>query len=325
LELKSLIVKVSTPWQHRFLESQAESWNETHQFKFEVDNNCKECDFWIVWGGLKNSIDSERTYCPKENVIFLTDEVHDQKVYYQSFLNQFSAVITPRTDLDHCNILNSHELNTWHLHKSFIEVSEPGLIKKSKTISIVSSDLTDLPGHKKRFAFVNKIIGHFKDEIDVFGRGFRFIDDKWDALAPYKYSIAIENNSVPGYFTEKLTECYLAQTYPIYYGAPDIDKYFSLDSMLKIDIDDFQSSIYKIEKLIAEDGYESCQSSLVEEKYKYLNNYHLFPGLIKILKTRFSSYFESPSRRKSILIKSQNTFMPYYTYRKIFKTVKKVF
>jgi hypothetical protein len=34
-------------------------------------------------------------------------------------------------------------------------------------------------------------------EFDLYGRGFCSIEDKWDGLAPYRYSLAIENFSGP--------------------------------------------------------------------------------------------------------------------------------
>ena len=38
-------------------------------------------------------------------------------------------------------------------------------------------------------------------------------------LSNYKFNIAFENSQAPGYITEKLTDCYLANTVPIYWGS----------------------------------------------------------------------------------------------------------
>ncbi|MFV0444345.1 MAG: hypothetical protein ACK5Q5_12315, partial [Planctomycetaceae bacterium] len=52
------------------------------------------------------------------------------------------------------------------------------------------------------------------------------------ALAPFRFSIAMENASSNLYFTEKLVDCLLLETIPIYYGCPAIDSLFDPRGML---------------------------------------------------------------------------------------------
>ena len=40
--------------------------------------------------------------------------------------------------------------------------------------------------------------------------------------------IAFENTKFPGYVTEKIIEAWASGTIPIYYGDPEIEKYFNL-------------------------------------------------------------------------------------------------
>ncbi len=40
------------------------------------------------------------------------------------------------------------------------------------------------------------------------------------ALAPYKFGVAFENHSRPGYVTEKIAQCFLAGNVPVYWGDP---------------------------------------------------------------------------------------------------------
>ena len=53
------------------------------------------------------------------------------------------------------------------------------------------------------------------------------VDDKMAFQSKYKFSIAFENTSYPGYSTEKLMEAFAAGTIPIYYGDPDIIQDFN--------------------------------------------------------------------------------------------------
>jgi hypothetical protein len=60
-----------------------------------------------------------------------------------------------------------------------------------------------------------------------------YIDLAVNLYAPYKFVIAFENtNLTEGYFTEKLSNAYLAHAVPIYWGAPDIEKYINPKSMI---------------------------------------------------------------------------------------------
>lgn len=313
------VIKLTTPWRHPFLRQQLNP--QIVDYKFEIDNGCDECDYWIVWGDIPNEFEKMTVKCPPSNVIYMTDEAHEKKQFSQKFIDQFNYVITCRDDLYHKNLVKAHEINHWQLNKSFDEVNNSAKIPKTRSLSVICSDLTILAGHKKRFAFVNKLIGHFKDRLDVFGRGFNPIDNKWDALSPYKYSIAIENSAIPGYFTEKLTECYLAHTLPIYYGAPDITDYFDPDSLLKIDIDDYKSSILLIEKLLEEDPWDQLQNTLIEQKLLYLNKYQLFPALCNVV----AGLGNSQGFKKRNTIKGHETYCDNYRLRMIYKQVKQRF
>lgn len=311
------IIKLTTAWGHPFLKNQLNP--QLKQHRFEIDNNCDECDYWIIWGDLPLGVEKMIVKCPTENILYMTDEVHERKTFVQSFLDQFPHILTCRDDLSHKHLIRTPEINHWHLNKTFQDLYHTNKISKTKKLSVVCSDLTLLIGHKKRYGFVNKMIGHFKDQIDVFGRGFNPIDDKWEALAPYKYSIAIENSMVNGYFTEKLTECYLAQTFPIYYGAPDIATYYDPNSMLQIDINDYKNAILKIEHLLETDPWEKSQDLIIEQKNKYLENLHLFPALAKIID---SLRINEKSIIRKNKIYGHETFSSYYVIRKFWNMHK---
>lgn len=300
------VVKVSTPWTHIDFNTRVSNLHTASKYTFDFSDTCRSCDFWIVWGGIKT--ERETVECPPQNVIYLTDEVHEGRFFNKNFLDQFAAIITCRTDIDHQSVIASHELNTWMVDKDFDSLYTNDTIPKTKVLSVVCSDQTWLPGHKLRYAFVNKLIGHFKDKLDVFGRGFNPITDKYDALAPYKYSIAIENAAMPGYFTEKITDCYLTHTFPIYYGCPDIDTYFDPASFLLIEPLNYKESILKIEQLIEVDTFQKVLPLLQLEKRKYLNEYHIFNRLEWILENQFAIL----PPRQAVCIKGERYFQRGY-------------
>jgi hypothetical protein len=314
LSTDKIVIKLTTPWKHPFFYSHTPNGTGIiGDYKFEIDNDIKECDFWIVWGGLNPTVEFDKVKCPAENVIFLTDEVHVDRRFYQGFLDQFPTVVTPRKDIEHQNVIFWHELNTWHLNKSFDELISLDRLEKTKTLSVISSNLFALEGHRKRFEFINRLIGHFKDKLDAYGRGIKPFNDKFETLAPYKYCLAIENSFVPGYFTEKISECFLGLTVPLYYGCPDISSYFNPESFYNIDIYDYKRSILEIERIIEEDEYEKKLPYLIEAKNTYLTKYDVFHGIVKLIEQKF----ELQSAKKNIKIYREARFEKFYRLKRI--------
>jgi hypothetical protein len=88
--------------------------------------------------------------------------------------------------------------------------------------------------------------------LDWYCKGENPIENKWDGLKAYKYSIAIENSAHLHYFTEKIMDCFLALSMPIYWGCPNILDYFPEKAIILIDINDFTGAITRIEQAIEE-------------------------------------------------------------------------
>ena len=154
--------------------------------------------------------------------------------------------------------------------------------KKEKLISVITSDLAVSRGHINRLKFVKKLKEHFGNQIDVFGHGFNEFEDKWDILSKYKYHICIENCSEPYYWTEKISDCFLAGCFPFYYGCKNFADYFPEESYLPIDICDFDKSIEIINKAIENNIFEKSQDFLQTSKDLVLDKYNMFEHIASI-------------------------------------------
>jgi hypothetical protein len=112
--------------------------------------------------------------------------------------------------------------------------------QKNKLCSFIVSynENNSFPGsiYNQRVNFAKQILATDLD-IDIYGNNWEYsgitdprikgtLKNKKDGLLDYKYSIAIENCTEEGYFTEKLTDCILTDTIPIYFGCPNIKEYF---------------------------------------------------------------------------------------------------
>lgn len=255
-------------------------------FEFFVNSNIRKCDYWVIRGSIQANYSLVK--CPMSNIIFLLDEAYEEAQFPILFLNQFAQVIGPKK-VKHHNYIRHHEMFPWlFLNKRYSSLLQNLTFTKTKEICIIASDATWLQGHKDRFAFVNKLMGHFKDRIDIYGRGFNTFECKFEVLKNYKYSICIENSNLPDYFTEKINECYLADVFPIYFGCTNIQEYYHPNSLLTIDIYDYKKSIEKIEYALQSNFWEKNIVLIRQMKLLYLTKYHLPIGLVELLKKRDS-------------------------------------
>jgi hypothetical protein len=119
-------------------------------------------------------------------------------------------------------------------------------------------------------------------KFDLFGRGFQPVADKWDGLAPYRYSIAVENHSGPDYWTEKIVDCFLAGTMPIYFGATNIADYFPADSFVWLDIDD-PNAPRRVAEIVRSDLAERHREAVAEARRRVLEEHNFFPRFAKLI------------------------------------------
>jgi len=79
--------------------------------------------------------------------------------------------------------------------------------------------------------------------IDVAMPDISIWERKRKFLSPYKFTIAFENYSYPGYNTEKLLDPMMVNSLPIYLGNPQIDRHFNPKSFINaheyVDTSDF--------------------------------------------------------------------------------------
>ena len=287
-------------------------------YRFIIDENLVECDFWIVYSDYK--LISEKVKCNPKNVIFIPAECYNTSPKFaQKFLNQFDTIITVQRELKHKNIIYAHNANPWFINKSFDELISAESPKKTKLMSVVSSNKAFTEGHRKRLDFVQKLKEYYGDQLDVFGRGINDFDDKWDVLADYKYSIAIENDYCEDWVTEKFFDCLYTETLPFYYGCPNLESYVDKKSFVRIDINDFDKTIETINLCIKNDEYQIRKEILSSGKIKSLNRDQFFPFMVSILDTMDSNLKKSkikliPNTKTPNKLKIKSLFKKIYRY-----------
>lgn len=273
--------------------------------KFVLEDSQEEYSHLVVYESFDNKIEIK---CPKENIYLFTGEPPEIKKYDEKYIKQFTKIITCH-ELLNSGVVKYQQSLPWHVGrkqidgekdefgKNYDELKNMPVIKKSKIISVITSNKVMTDGHKKRVEFVSKLKEHFGDKIDVFGRGINEISDKWDAISNYKYHIVLENSSYDDYWTEKLSDCLLGQAYPIYYGAKNLKKYFSEKVFTTIDINDINGSINKIEEVLRNELYEKNLEDILNARTDILDKYNLFPEIYEIIKKEEKS--EKSNKREN--------------------------
>jgi hypothetical protein len=131
---------------------------------------------------------------------------------------------------------------------------------KEKSCSYIASNKAYTNLQKFRVELLQHFYDHQeKYDLDLFGRGHNPLPEleergKLYGLVPYRFSIAIENLQTDHYFSEKLLDCFLTGTIPIYYGARKVSEYFDPNGMIVFN--DLTSLEYILESL-SEDLYNS--------------------------------------------------------------------
>lgn len=186
----------------------------------------------------------------------------------------------------------------WHVSRDFDFLTRCPPPQKVHPLSWITSNLTLLPGHKRRMAFLGRIRG--LSALHLFGRGFTPLVDKWDGLAPYEYSIAFENFSNAHYWTEKLADCYLTWTMPIYFGCTDLSKYFPKDSYIQLDPEMDDPCGFLMD--IIGSGIRNRNLDAIDEARKrVLTDYNFFEWVVREIEADSIRGKGSPSKRLVVL------------------------
>ena len=133
-------------------------------------------------------------------------------------------------------------------------VSEEALLDRKFCSFVVSNVQFGSPMRKLFFERLSKY-----KKVDSGGRWLNNVGspvkNKIEFCKGYKFNIAFENSSYPGYVTEKIVDAYSAGTLPIYYGDPSVGKDFRPESMVCVkDEADIERAVEEVIRLDNDDA-----------------------------------------------------------------------
>jgi len=112
---------------------------------------------------------------------------------------------------------------------------------------------------------------------------------KVEKMSEYKFTFVVENSEIIGYVTEKIINALVAGCIPVYFGAPDIDKYVPSSCF----IDGKKLGIVNSFEYISSMGeddllgyYKNIKDFISSSDSYYLSSYYLADQILKILKDK---------------------------------------
>lgn len=140
--------------------------------------------------------------------------------------------------------------------------------KKFK-LSFIRSSKRELPGHKLRYEIENLFEKEHKYEL-YFPK--QRIDNKDALFNDSMFHITIENSRYENYFTEKIIDCFMSYTIPIYWGCPNISEHFDSNGIIQFNSKEELEAI--LNNLTPEDYLSRLESvkknyEIAKEKYAF--------------------------------------------------------
>jgi hypothetical protein len=202
--------------------------------------------------------------------IFAHDEPNEYFGHHDWILqnyNFFSLILTWNN-----RILRKCPNSTLLLYgEGWVDEEEKSIFKqndKQFEISFIRGKKLLSTGHLLRHQIFNRedeiiIPTKFLGETDM-STSQKLIEGKIKAHQNSMYSLIIENTNHHNYFTEKITDCILMKSIPVYWGCTNIENFYNSEGIIQIYSDD--DAIEKINKLTPE--YYLEKKDIIEENWR---------------------------------------------------------
>ncbi|MBE9168118.1 glycosyltransferase [Pleurocapsales cyanobacterium LEGE 06147] len=229
---------------------------------------------------------------PQEKIIYLLREppleevVERNKANYQSATQYCGYISGPDEFAPHPDYMPA----IWYVENSFQELTEGKIPQKQKRCSWITSGISRTENHRRRLAFL-KLLQQSSFDFDLYGRslpdwanGLGTVQNKWHAMAPYYYNLAIENYADNDlYVSEKLWDALLSWCLPIYYGGSAADKLLPPGSFLRLPSLDRKGLAYIKEVTASLDAWHEAKVKIAEARQIILHQLNLLAWLSKFV------------------------------------------
>lgn len=229
---------------------------------------------------------------PRERTIFLwrepplTEIVHKTIAFYQQAQPYCRYISGPDDYAPTPNYMPA----IWYHNNSFRDLNEMPTPEKVKLCSWITSGISRTANHRQRLDFMQQLQEN-NINCDFYGRNLPTwvqsggeLSNKWYAMAPYYYNLAIENYAQNDwYVSEKLWDALLAWCLPIYYGGAAAERLLPPGSFLKLPSLDRKGLSYIQEVTATPDAWQAARNAIAEARQIILHKLNLLNWLSEFI------------------------------------------
>ncbi len=244
-----------------------------------TEEDVSECDFLVILDYPKTDVEVRVN---PNNILHICLEPANEISKYRQYANKQVSVIYNQIKQEG-KFVKSHPVLPWHLDKDydyFKQLQVEDLKKEDKIVWVTSNQRSSIQ-HNKRMDFLDSIAN--LPFMNIYGRGIQEIESKWEVMKTAKYAIAYENFKNPYNWTEKISDCFLSYTIPLYYGCDRIESYFPKEAIIQIDPKDKHIKQF-LKETVKSKVYNEKLEALTEARNLFLDTYQLFPFLTSQIK-----------------------------------------
>ena len=310
LDMHKISVKIERYYSYPDIKRQTPNssfiWNNIHF----TEENVKECDFLIILDYPKNDFS---IHVNKDNIFHFCLEPSNEISKYRQFANKKVSKIYNQLKSDEKFIL-SYPALPWHLDQDydFLKALKSSDLKKEDKIVWVTSDQRSSIQHNQRMNFLETL--HDLPFISLYGRGINPVNSKWDVMKTSKYAIAYENFKNDFNWTEKISDCFLSYTIPLYYGCDRINDYFNDRSIIQIDPKDKYIKL-KLKEIVNSNYWHENLDALIESRNLILEKYQMFSLFEKLINQHVVLFGVNQMKKRQLFeFKGQDEYFDNYPF-----------
>jgi hypothetical protein len=226
----------------------------------------------------------------KTNIAFICESYEGYKGCYEWIKTnheKFELVLTWNKELLE---LNPKKFKLQLYGTTWINKKYRQIYDKTKLCSIIASNKKKTSGHKLRHMLIDKLIHDNNNIVHFYGARFNNLsymttkghtmehsgkhisNKKIMALKDYAFTVCILSSKCDYEFDEKLIDCFLTGTVPIFWGCPSIGKFFNINGIIIID------SLKECIEVINNLSFETYNNMLpfIKENFEKAQNYTSF-------------------------------------------------
>ncbi len=264
-------------------------WDDVNfTFGLQIPNNL---DALIVYTQHRLGV---KTNLPRARCAFVAGEPDCHGYYPDAFLNQFGLIVVSGQRRLKTIRLRENMAVPWHIgvdHAvpeqaiTYDKILDWDIPMKDNSISIVTSNNSSLPYHRKRLRLIDYLHKHLPNHTLIrYGRGTQYIADKKDALLPHRYHIVLENNNEPWGWSEKLADSLLAYSFPFYVGCSNLEDQFPAESFLRLDLENYEGALKTIEVAVKNGLWSKRLPAIRKARELILKDYNIMAVFARVAK-----------------------------------------